>query len=58
MNNISIRRAERTDCSRLLELVNELAIYEKAPEEVTVSLNILKKVALAKSLFGGVLWPP
>ncbi len=39
MNNISIRRAERKDCSRLLELINELAVYEKAPNEVTVSLN-------------------
>ncbi len=39
MNNISIRRAERKDCSRLLELINELAVYEKAPDEVTVSLN-------------------
>ncbi|MFY7653117.1 MAG: GNAT family N-acetyltransferase [Chitinophagaceae bacterium] len=39
MNNILIRRAERKDCSRLLELVNELAVYEKAPQEVTVTLH-------------------
>ncbi|MFY8004341.1 MAG: GNAT family N-acetyltransferase [Chitinophagaceae bacterium] len=39
MSNILVRRAERKDCSRLLELVNELAVYEKAPEEVTVTLN-------------------
>lgn len=38
MNNITLRRAERKDCSRLLELVHELAIYERAPNEVTVSL--------------------
>jgi GNAT superfamily N-acetyltransferase len=39
MNNICIRRAERKDCPRLLELVTELAVYEKAPTEVTVSLE-------------------
>jgi len=33
-----IRRAEIADCTRMLELVNELAIYERAPQEVTVSL--------------------
>ena len=36
---INIRRAERQDCQRLLELIHELAIYEKAPAEVTVSLD-------------------
>jgi GNAT superfamily N-acetyltransferase len=36
--NIVIRRAVKEDCVRLMELVNELALYEKAPEEVTVSL--------------------
>ncbi|HWB26746.1 MAG TPA: GNAT family N-acetyltransferase [Chitinophagaceae bacterium] len=36
---ITIRRAERKDCPRLLELVKELALYEKAPQEVTVTLE-------------------
>jgi len=36
---IKIRKAERKDCSRLLELVKELAVYEKAPDEVTVTLT-------------------
>jgi GNAT superfamily N-acetyltransferase len=36
--NINIRVAVEADCTRLLELVNELAVYEKAPEEVTVTL--------------------
>jgi len=35
----TIRRAVSDDCPRLLELVNELAVYEKAPEEVTVTLD-------------------
>jgi GNAT superfamily N-acetyltransferase len=37
--SIVIRRALKTDCPRLLELITELAIYEKAPNEVTVSLS-------------------
>ena len=37
--NVTIRKAVREDCERLLELVNELAIYERAPQEVTVSLE-------------------
>ncbi len=36
---ISIRKAEKKDCSRVLELIQELADYEKAPDEVTVSLE-------------------
>ncbi len=34
-----IRRAIQDDCVRIMELVQELAEYEKAPEEVTVSLT-------------------
>ena len=36
---VHIRRAVKNDCKRLLELVNELALYEKAPQEVTVTLE-------------------
>jgi len=36
---ITIRRAVKEDCRRLLELVHELAVYEKAPDEVTVTLE-------------------
>jgi GNAT superfamily N-acetyltransferase len=36
--DILIRRAKKSDCVRLLELIQELAVYEKAPEEVTVTL--------------------
>lgn len=35
---INLRIAVEKDCVRLLELINELALYEKAPEEVTVTL--------------------
>jgi len=37
--NLNIRFAVAEDCSRLLELINELAVYERAPEEVTVTLE-------------------
>ena len=37
--NINIRRAEKEDCERILELVKELAKYERAANEVTVTLE-------------------
>jgi len=37
--SIKIRIAQKEDCPRLLELIRELAEYEKAPREVTVSLE-------------------
>ena len=37
--NIKLRTAKKEDCPRLLELVNELALFEKAPEEVTVTFE-------------------
>lgn len=36
---IKLRVAVKEDCKRLLELVHELALFEKAPEEVTVTLE-------------------
>src|SRR6188472_2245961 len=36
---ITIRRAKKEDCQRLLELIDELAQFEKAPQEVTVTLD-------------------
>ena len=35
----TIRKAVKEDCSRMMELIQELAIYEKAPDEVTVSFD-------------------
>jgi len=37
--SVIIREALKEDCLRLLELINELAVYEKSPDEVTVSLE-------------------
>ncbi len=36
---IEIWRAVKEDCPRLLELIRELAVYERAPEAVTVTLE-------------------
>ena len=35
--DVVIRRAKREDCPAMLELVKELAVFERAPEEVTIS---------------------
>ena len=37
MPTITIRRAVKEDCPAMLELVRELAVYERAPNEVTVT---------------------
>ena len=36
---IIIRRAVKEDCTRMMELIHELAVYEKAPEQVTVNFD-------------------
>ena len=36
---VIIRRAIKEDCTRMMELVQELAVYEKAPGQVTVSME-------------------
>ncbi|MEZ4737790.1 MAG: GNAT family N-acetyltransferase [Flavobacteriales bacterium] len=37
--NVKIRKAEPRDVQRMLELVRELAVFEKEPEAVTVTLE-------------------
>ncbi len=37
--NIIVRKSTAADCPRMMELVNELAVYERAPHEVTVTLD-------------------
>ena len=46
---IQIRRAVKNDCPRLLELITELAVYEKAPNEVTVSLEHFTESGFGKN---------
>jgi GNAT superfamily N-acetyltransferase len=40
--DVKIRRAEAPDVPRMLELVRELALFERAPEEVTVTLEHMR----------------
>ncbi len=47
--NIIIRRAVKEDCTRILELVKELALYEKAPDEVTVTLEHFTESGFGKN---------
>ena len=37
--DIKIRPAAKEDCTRMMELIHELAVYEKAPEQVVVSFE-------------------
>ena len=46
MQSITIRRAVREDCPTLLALVRDLATFEKAPHEVTVTLEDGKKFTI------------
>ncbi|MCQ6956581.1 GNAT family N-acetyltransferase [Mucilaginibacter sp. JC4] len=39
VGGLNIRVAVKADCPRLMELVHELALFERAPEEVTVTLQ-------------------
>ena len=48
MSKINIREAKREDCPRLMELVEELAVYERAPDEVTVELNHFEESGFGK----------
>ena len=47
--NISIRRAVKEDCPRLLELIKELAVYERAPDDVTVTLEHFTESGFGKN---------
>lgn len=37
--NQQIRKARKEDCPAMMNLIRELALFEKAPEQVTVSLE-------------------
>jgi len=36
---INLRIAKKEDCPRLMDLIHELALFERAPEQVTVTLE-------------------
>ena len=41
--DFNIRKATKNDLPQVLDLINELALYENAPEEVTITLKELEK---------------
>ena len=41
--DFNIRKATKEDLPQVLDLVKELALYEKAPEEVTITLQELEQ---------------
>ena len=45
--SITIRKAVPEDCPRLMELIKELAEYEKAPQDVTVTMEHFKASGFA-----------
>jgi GNAT superfamily N-acetyltransferase len=46
---MNIRKAKKEDCPRILELVHELALFEKAPQEVTVTLEEMEDAGFGKN---------
>ncbi|MCE7057484.1 GNAT family N-acetyltransferase [Algoriphagus sp. AGSA1] len=52
----TLREGKIEDLPRILELINELAIYEKAPEQVTNTLEMMEKDGFGKNpVFGTFL---
>jgi len=49
MKEIIIRKAVREDCAPMLELIKELADYEKALHEVTLTLEQFREDGFGKS---------
>ena len=43
MNSINIRKAEAEDCEVMMTFIKELALFEKAPNEVTLTAQQLQK---------------
>ena len=47
--NITIRKAVKEDCPRLMELIKELALYEEAPHEVTNTAELLAETGFGSN---------
>lgn len=46
---IKIRKAIKEDCPSIMELIRELAVYEKAPDQVTVDFDHFVESGFGKS---------
>ncbi len=49
--SLTIRDAVLEDCPRLMELIRELALFEKAPQEVTVSMEEFEDAGFGSNPF-------
>ncbi len=47
-NEIKLRTAKKSDCPRLLELIIELAVFEREPHEVTVTLAEMEEAGFGE----------
>jgi GNAT superfamily N-acetyltransferase len=47
--DITIRKAVASDCARMMELIRELATFERAPDEVTVTLDHFIKTGFGEN---------
>jgi GNAT superfamily N-acetyltransferase len=47
--DIKIRKAVVSDCEQMMELVRELAVFEKAPDAVTVTLEHFAETGFGKN---------
>ena len=51
---ITIRKGEKRDLEKMLELIVELAVYENAPQEVTNTIQMMEKDGFGDNInFGG-----
>ncbi|KKX49438.1 hypothetical protein L950_0215655 [Sphingobacterium sp. IITKGP-BTPF85] len=55
MTKAIIRTAVEADCPAMLELIKELAILEKAPNEVTVSMEEFIDAGFGENQYGELL---
>lgn len=53
VSDVTIRAATREDCPRMLELIRELADYERAPDQVTVTLSEMEECGFGPRAFWG-----
>ncbi len=46
---INIRKAKKSDCESMMDLVRELAVFERAPDEVTVTMEHFIETGFGKN---------
>ncbi len=52
---VIIRKGKKEDCNTVLELINELAVYEKAADQVEVSIQDLEEDGFGKNAIYNLL---